>query len=68
MVYWPAAKTGLSKKLLPSWQGPYKITSQVTPVTYRVERGSKILPIHVQRLRLYTPYEATDIKIRESRV
>ena len=68
MVYWPAAKTGLSKKLLPSWRGPYKVTSQVTPVTYRVERGSKILPIHVQRLRLYTPYEATDIKIRESRV
>ncbi len=26
------------------------------------------MPIHVQRLKLYTPYEATELKMRQSRI
>jgi hypothetical protein len=55
MVYWPVPKKGYTQKLLPKWQGPYKIVSKISPVTYRIEREDKTLAIHVQRLTLKRP-------------
>lgn len=68
MVYWPVAKLGAAKKLLPVWRGPFKIISQISPVTYRVAKGSVTLPVHVQRLRRYRPYAPTDLQVRPGRL
>jgi len=68
MVYWPEQKKGMSKKFLQKWRGPFKIMHQLTPVTYRVQKGTITMQIHVQRLKLYTPYEATELKMRQSRI
>ena len=68
MVYWPVAKLGIARSLLPTWRGPFKITGQLTPVTFRVEKGRTTLPVHVQRLRKYVPYEATDLQLTPSRL
>jgi transposase InsO family protein len=57
MVYWPIPKQGYSQKLLPKWKGPYRIITNLGPVTYRVELNNKRHPhtivVHVQRLRSY---------------
>jgi hypothetical protein len=68
MVYWPAAKLGIAKKLLPLWRGPFKILKQLSQVTYRIAKGSTTLPVHVQRLRRYVPYEPTDLQVRPGRL
>ena len=64
MVYFPVAKEGLSYKLLPKWDGPFEIVNQVDSVTYRVRRnlGRKlqIMPVHVQRLKKYSPWTSKD--------
>ena len=56
MVYWPIPKRGLTQKLLPKWDGPFKIIAKLGPVTYRVEKGNKVFAVHVQRLRKYEPW------------
>jgi transposase InsO family protein len=63
-VYWPTPVKGMSKKFLSSWRGPYKIKQRLGQVTYRVEKGTVSLPVHVQRLRLYVPFELTDLELR----
>jgi len=57
MVYWPSPKYGLSTKLLPRWQGPYKVQAQENAVSYRIDTGKTTLVIHVQRLRKYKPWK-----------
>ena len=56
MVYWPVPKKGFTKKLLPKWQGPFKIVAKISPLTYRIEKDAKTIAIHVQRLLRYTPF------------
>ena len=56
MVYWPVPKKGFTKKLLPKWQGPFKIVAKISPLTYRIEKDAKSIAIHVQRLLRYTPF------------
>ena len=63
-VYWPTPVKGMSKKFLSSWRGPYKIKQRLGQVTYRVEKGTLPLPVHVQRHRLYVPFELTDLELR----
>ncbi|KAG5863982.1 hypothetical protein JTB14_031586 [Gonioctena quinquepunctata] len=51
-----AVKRGLSKKLVRSWIGPYRIIEMIGPVTCRIRkcggRDEKI--VHVNRLKIYT--------------
>ncbi|KAJ8369569.1 hypothetical protein SKAU_G00095970 [Synaphobranchus kaupii] len=48
-----------SKKLLPSWQGPYAITDKLSPVIYRIKiptpRKTAHKWVHINQLRPYTP-------------
>ncbi|KAJ8333553.1 hypothetical protein SKAU_G00415610 [Synaphobranchus kaupii] len=48
-----------SKKLLPSWQGPYAITDKLSPVVYRIKvltpRKTAHKWVHINQLRPYTP-------------
>ena len=36
MIYWPVPKQGYTQKLLPNWQGPYKILAKLSDLTYRI--------------------------------
>ncbi len=58
MIYSPKTKIGLSTKLLPRWDGPYKIINCISLVNYRVESLDKkrSFVVHVQRMRLYKPW------------
>ena len=56
MLFWPVRKVGFTQKLLPRWDGPYRIVKRLSPVTYRIEKGNKNLVVHVQRLRHYEPW------------
>ena len=58
MVFWPIPKKGMSKKLLPKWEGPFKIIKQLSSVNYRVEQEGRSLVVHVQRLIPYVPWES----------
>ena len=41
IFYWPLTKNGLSKKLLPTLKGPYKIVKRLRKLTYRIEKDDK---------------------------
>ena len=58
MIYTKVPKKGLSLKLLPKWDGPFRISERLDTVTYRVESidGTKIMAVHVQRMRKYRPW------------
>ena len=58
MVYFPVAKAGLSQKLLPLCQGPYKIKEKLGDVTYRVEKEDRVIAVHVQRLLPYYKFDS----------
>lgn len=60
MVYWPVPKKGFTQKLLPKWQGPFKIVSKISTLTYRIEKDAKTIAIHVQRLLRYTPFKPNE--------
>ena len=66
-VYWPAPAKGLSKKFLATWRGPYKVKKRLGEVTYRVEKGTVSLPVHVQRLRKYEPFKPTVLALQSKR-
>ena len=66
-VYWPTQVKGMSKKFLATWRGPYTIKKRLGEVTYRVEKGTVSLPVHVQRLRIYEPFKLTDIGLQRGR-
>jgi hypothetical protein len=36
--------------LVPRWEGPFKIVSQLSQVTYRVENAHRLFIAHVQRM------------------
>jgi hypothetical protein len=54
MLFTPRTEKGLTTKFLSRWTGPFQITHQVNPVTYRLEKHTN--PVHVQRLRPYRPW------------
>ncbi len=60
MVYFPTAEQGLSHKLAGRWDGPYHILNKTNAVTYRVKLVDKsrikIMLVHVQRMKKYTPW------------
>ena len=53
-VYTPKTKKGLSKKLLYSWFGPYRIVEQSSPVHYRLRSKSNkkvTFAVHANRMK-----------------
>ena len=55
MLHRPVTVRGLSAKLLPKWEGPFKVIGQVNPVTFRIANDENIFVRHVQCLRKYIP-------------
>jgi hypothetical protein len=51
----PQRKKGLSPKLQPGWEGPYKVITRLNDVIYRIQRGQRGKPkiVHLERLALY---------------
>ena len=39
--------------LMPRWEGPFKVINKLDPVIYRVESGTRIITVHVRRLRAF---------------
>jgi hypothetical protein len=56
MLYWPSKKTGVGVKLLPKWDGPYRVLARLNEVTYRIHNGRRLIAVHVERLRKYKPW------------
>ena len=58
-IYTPRAKRGLSKKLLPKWNGPFRICRKLSPVHYQVRTCDNRLvatTVHANRLKhFYDP-------------
>ena len=55
-IYTPKHKTGLSKKLIHCWHGPYRLVEQLSPVTINVRTmANRLLPyaVHVNRFKPY---------------
>ena len=65
LVHTQVPETGLSLKLGRRWKGPYKIEKKIDNTTYRVREKEKnrirLVPIHVQRLKKYKPYQTNKI-------
>ena len=55
MICFQAQKQCMSLKLLPRWEGPFRIISKIYDVTYECEslNGKKTQTVHVQRMRLF---------------
>ena len=51
----PMRRKGISPKLSPSWEGPYKVVARINDVTYRIQRTprSPCKIVHVDRLARY---------------
>ena len=51
----PQKKKGYSPKLQRPWEGPYIVTSRLSDVTYRIQKGAKTKPrvVHYNRLKPY---------------
>ena len=63
MMFFPVAKKGLSQKLLPKYDGPFKVIHKLDKVTYRVEstktgEEKRIFVVHVQRMLKYKPFQS----------
>lgn len=53
MLFCPIHKKGLSLKLMPRWDGPFRIIEQINRVTYKIQKNNKITTAHVQRLKIF---------------
>ena len=51
----PVRRKGKSPKLQGDWDGPYKVVTKISDVTYRIQKNSRSLPkvVHVDRLARY---------------
>ena len=51
----PVRRKGKSPKLQGDWDGPYKVVTKISDVTYRIQKNARSLPkvVHVDRLARY---------------
>lgn len=54
-LYNPRRRKGVSPKLSPNWEGPYKVIKRINDVVYRIQQGprSKMKVVHLERLKPY---------------
>jgi hypothetical protein len=62
MIFFPVAKKSLSQKLLPKYDGPFRVIKQLDQVTFRVQstkpgEEKRIFVTHVQRMLKYKAFE-----------
>ena len=57
-VYFEPITTGLNRKLLGKFEGPFTVIDKIDSVTYRVRNDEKLFATHVQRLRPYYAWSA----------
>ncbi|MES9882105.1 MAG: reverse transcriptase domain-containing protein [Sedimenticola sp.] len=62
MIYCPAVKQGLSKKLHKCWDGPWSIVKKISDVIYRVKKkgARRRMVVHFNRLRKFESLPAAD--------
>ena len=62
MLYTPRTQVGLTTKFLPTWEGPFTVVTQLSPVNFRIQslNGKKTLVVHVQRLKRYKSWNRLD--------
>jgi transposase InsO family protein len=60
MYFRSVPKKGLSQKLLPRWEGPFRVERQLGPVSYRIARDGQTLVAHIQKLRVYKPFPSPE--------
>ena len=56
MIYFPVAKVNLTYKLIPKWEGPFRVVERVNDLNYRVQdlsNSKRVFMVHVQRMLLY---------------
>lgn len=53
--YCPQVKPGLSRKLLPKWQGPFRVTEKLNDILYRIQQkpGKISRVVHYNKLAPY---------------
>ncbi|UYV74279.1 K02A2.6-like [Cordylochernes scorpioides] len=61
----PKRKRGLSPKLTPMWEGPYKVVKRINDLVYRIQRSSKAKPRVVHLSRLTDTARGIDSNIEE---
>jgi hypothetical protein len=54
-LYCPTRMKGKSLKLQSSWEGPYKIVTQINDVVYRIQKNprSRMMVVYLDWLALY---------------
>ena len=64
----PTAKVGLSKKLIPQFNGPYEVLQKCSDLNYKVKclKNNKIQRVHVQRMIKYSPLSTYENKVTKS--
>lgn len=60
MYFRSVPKKGLSQKLLPRWEGPFRVERQLGPVSYRIAREGQTFVAHIQKLRVYKPFSSPE--------
>ncbi len=70
MLYLPAHKKGLSKKLHKCWDGPWTVKKKITEVLYRIHKpGTRRKPVvHFNRLRKYEKWEPHDDTVTQETI
>ena len=56
MIYFPVAKVNLTYKLIPKWEGPFRVVERINDLNYRVQdlnNSKRVFMVHVQRMLLY---------------
>ena len=52
-------KAGTNKKLSESWEGPFKVVKKNSTLSYRVNKGDRVLSsVHIKFLKKFVPRES----------
>jgi hypothetical protein len=69
-LYRPTHTKGKSPKLQSSWDGPYKVVTQINDVVYRIQRNpkSRMMVVHLDRLASYQGAAQDELPLRGDRM
>jgi hypothetical protein len=58
-IHFHLPEANKTHKLLPRFEGPYKVIKKIDAVTYRVQNEHRSFMVHVQRMLPYYEWEST---------